>query len=120
MVLTKASATIPSRGSPATCCARTLIRWSRSNFSSAGTQRGADRRSTNPKWQPLSTRLRGPSSSAAALAATVEHGMTIDNIIRLAELQEDGELPPAAEDAIALLFAERYVDMLCFVDDWSR
>jgi putative DNA primase/helicase len=46
--------------------------------------------------------------------------MTIDNIIRLAELQEDGELPPAAEDAIALLFAERYVDMLCFVDDWSR
>jgi putative DNA primase/helicase len=44
----------------------------------------------------------------------------MDNIVRLATLQEDGELPPAAEDAIALLFAERFSDALRFVDDWGR
>ena len=33
---------------------------------------------------------------------------TTNNIVRLAELQENGELPPTAEDAIALAFADRH------------
>jgi putative DNA primase/helicase len=46
--------------------------------------------------------------------------MTIDNIVRLATLQEDGDLPQAAEDAIALLFAERHTDDLRYVAMWGR
>jgi putative DNA primase/helicase len=46
--------------------------------------------------------------------------MTLDNIIKLAELQEDGALPPACEDAIALLFADRHADAMCFVAAWGR
>jgi putative DNA primase/helicase len=42
-----------------------------------------------------------------------------DNIIRLAELQENGEIPPAAEDAIALTFADRHWDQLRFVAKWG-
>jgi putative DNA primase/helicase len=43
-----------------------------------------------------------------------------DNILKLARLQESGELPPAAEDAIALLFAERHADALRYVALWGR
>ena len=43
-----------------------------------------------------------------------------DNILKLAELQDSGELPPAAEDAIALDFAERYRDELRYVALWGR
>jgi putative DNA primase/helicase len=46
--------------------------------------------------------------------------MTTENIIRLAELQENGELPPNAEDAIALTFAERHADKLRYVAAWGR
>jgi putative DNA primase/helicase len=43
-----------------------------------------------------------------------------DNILKLAALQDNGELPPAAEDAIALDFAERYRDELRYVALWGR
>ena len=34
--------------------------------------------------------------------------MVDDNIIRLARLQDAGELPPTAEDALALAYADRH------------
>jgi putative DNA primase/helicase len=43
-----------------------------------------------------------------------------DNIVRLAALADNGELPPAAEDAIALDFAERHHGELRYVALWSR
>jgi putative DNA primase/helicase len=43
--------------------------------------------------------------------------VTAENIVRLAALQEDSELPPAAEDAIALAFA---CHELRYVAAWSR
>jgi putative DNA primase/helicase len=43
-----------------------------------------------------------------------------DNIVKLAKLQEDGALPPNAEIAIALQFAERYANELRFVEGWGR
>jgi putative DNA primase/helicase len=43
-----------------------------------------------------------------------------DNIVKLAALQENGDLPPAAEDAIALDFAERHRDELRYVALWGR
>ena len=46
--------------------------------------------------------------------------MDADNIVRLAELQADGELPPTAEDAMALVFADRHEHELRYVDDWAR
>ena len=45
---------------------------------------------------------------------------TRDNIVRLAELQENGELPPTAEDAIALAFADRHAHELRYVAAWGR
>jgi putative DNA primase/helicase len=41
-------------------------------------------------------------------------------VIRLAAHQDSGELPTAAEDTLALLFAERHADELRYVDDWKR
>ena len=41
-------------------------------------------------------------------------------IIRLSDLQERGTLKPDSEDALALLFAERYADQLRFVAMWGR
>ena len=38
-----------------------------------------------------------------------------DNIIKLATLQENGELPPIAEDSMALAFAERHAHELRYV-----
>jgi putative DNA primase/helicase len=46
--------------------------------------------------------------------------MTTENIVRLAELQENGELPPNAEDAIALTFAERHAHELRYVAAWGQ
>jgi putative DNA primase/helicase len=46
--------------------------------------------------------------------------MSIDNVLKLAKLQEDGELSPTAEETIALYFAERYVDELRYVAAWGR
>jgi len=46
--------------------------------------------------------------------------MTTENIVRLAELQDNGELPPTAEDAIALTFAERHAHELRYVAAWGR
>jgi putative DNA primase/helicase len=46
--------------------------------------------------------------------------MTTENVVRLAELQENGELPPNAEDAIALTFAERHAHELRYVAAWGR
>jgi putative DNA primase/helicase len=39
----------------------------------------------------------------------------MDNIIKLAALQESGELPPAAEESIALAFAQRHAHELRYV-----
>jgi D5 N terminal like len=41
-------------------------------------------------------------------------------IIRLSELQERGALKPDSEDALALLFAQRYANQLRFVAMWGR
>jgi len=47
--------------------------------------------------------------------------MADDNIVRLAALQESGnEIPPTAEDSIALAFAERHADQLRHVAVWGR
>jgi putative DNA primase/helicase len=46
--------------------------------------------------------------------------VTADNIVRLAALADNGELPPAAEDAIALDFAERHQGELRYVALWGR
>ena len=43
----------------------------------------------------------------------------MDNILKLAALQDSGDIPPAAEDAIALLFAERYALELRHVAAWG-
>ena len=43
-----------------------------------------------------------------------------DNVIRLAELQDRGELPPVAEEALALAFAARYEGDLRHVAKWGR
>jgi putative DNA primase/helicase len=43
-----------------------------------------------------------------------------DNIVKLAALADNGELPPAAEDAIALDFADRHQDELRYVALWGR
>ena len=42
------------------------------------------------------------------------------NIIRLKTLQDNGELPPTAEDAIALTFADRHAHELRYVAAWGR
>ena len=42
------------------------------------------------------------------------------NIIRLAALQESGELPPTAGDAITLTFADRHAHELRYVAAWGR
>ena len=46
--------------------------------------------------------------------------MTIDNIIRLAELQDHGELNPATEEAIALAYADRHATDSRYVAAWGR
>jgi putative DNA primase/helicase len=43
----------------------------------------------------------------------------MENIFKLAALQDNGELPAAAEDSIALLFAERYAGELRHVAAWG-
>lgn len=43
----------------------------------------------------------------------------MDNILKLAALQDTGDIPPAAEDAIALLFAERHALELRHVATWG-
>jgi hypothetical protein len=42
-----------------------------------------------------------------------------ENIFKLAALQDNGELPAAAEDAIALDFAERHQVELRYVALWG-
>jgi putative DNA primase/helicase len=44
----------------------------------------------------------------------------MDNIVRLAELQDSGELSPAAEESLALAFAERHAHELRYVATWGR
>jgi putative DNA primase/helicase len=44
----------------------------------------------------------------------------MDNVVNLSALQESGELPPTAEDSIALLFAERHAHGLRYVAAWKR
>jgi putative DNA primase/helicase len=46
--------------------------------------------------------------------------LTKDSILKLVELQDGGELPPVAEDSLALYFAERHANDLRFVAMWSR
>src|SRR5262249_32098033 len=46
--------------------------------------------------------------------------MTIDNIIRLAELQDREELDPATEEAIALAYADRHAADSRYVAAWAR
>lgn len=47
--------------------------------------------------------------------------MVDDNIIRLAALQDSGkEIPPTAEDSIALAFADRHAHELRYVAPWGR
>jgi phage/plasmid-associated DNA primase len=43
-----------------------------------------------------------------------------EKIIRLAALQESGALPPIAEEALALTFADRYEASLRHVARWGR
>jgi len=43
-----------------------------------------------------------------------------DNIIKLATLQDAGELPAGTEDALALVYAERHVADSRYVAAWSR
>jgi putative DNA primase/helicase len=43
-----------------------------------------------------------------------------DNIVRLSELQEGGELPPTAEEALALAFADRHAATSRHVAKWGR
>jgi len=43
-----------------------------------------------------------------------------DNIIRLAELQDSGELSPAAEESLALAYADRHAHELRYVAAWGR
>jgi putative DNA primase/helicase len=42
-----------------------------------------------------------------------------ERIIKLAALQDRGELPPTSEDALALDFAARYADRLRHVAKWG-
>jgi putative DNA primase/helicase len=46
--------------------------------------------------------------------------MTDDNIVRLARLQENGELPATAEDSMALVFADRHAAELRYVAMWGH
>jgi putative DNA primase/helicase len=46
--------------------------------------------------------------------------MPDDNIVRLAALQESGDISPTSEDAIALAFADRHGDELRYVAQWGR
>jgi putative DNA primase/helicase len=43
-----------------------------------------------------------------------------DNIFKLAALQENGELPPTAEDSLAIAFADRHAHELRYVAAWAR
>ena len=43
----------------------------------------------------------------------------MNNILKLAALQDSGDIPPSAEDSIALLFAERYALELRHVAAWG-
>jgi putative DNA primase/helicase len=43
-----------------------------------------------------------------------------ENVVRLAELQDSGELPLAAEESIALAYADRHAHELRYVAAWSR
>jgi putative DNA primase/helicase len=43
-----------------------------------------------------------------------------DNIVKLAELQERGSLPPTAEEALALAFADRHEGRLRYAAKWGR
>ena len=43
-----------------------------------------------------------------------------ENILKLAELQDGGELSPATEEAIALAYADRHRLELRYVAAWSR
>jgi putative DNA primase/helicase len=44
----------------------------------------------------------------------------MDNIVRLAELQDSGELSPATEESLALAFADRHAPELRYVANWGR
>jgi phage/plasmid-associated DNA primase len=46
--------------------------------------------------------------------------MDDNTIIRLSELQERGTLKPDCEDALALIFAERYAEELRYVAMWGK
>jgi putative DNA primase/helicase len=46
--------------------------------------------------------------------------MAIDNIIKLANLQDAGELPAGAEDALAVVYAERHANNSRYVAAWAR
>lgn len=43
-----------------------------------------------------------------------------ENVIRLAEFQASGELPPTSEEAIALAFAARHAGSLRHVASWGQ
>ena len=43
----------------------------------------------------------------------------MDTILKLAALQDSGDIPPAAEESIALLFAERYALEWRYVAAWG-
>jgi putative DNA primase/helicase len=43
----------------------------------------------------------------------------MENVLKLAALQDDGDIPAAAEDSIALLFAERHASRLRYVAAWG-
>jgi putative DNA primase/helicase len=43
-----------------------------------------------------------------------------DNIFKLADLQDAGELPASTEDALALAYAERHAADSRYVAAWSR
>ena len=43
-----------------------------------------------------------------------------DNVVRLAALQDAGEVAPATEEAIALAYADSHAHEVRFVAEWSR
>src|SRR5262245_11135912 len=98
---------------PATYSAGTSTLSSPSNLSAASTPRVARHRCRIGTSRKLSPALPASKSNDGRPAMD-------DNIIRLAELQDSGELSPAAEESLALAYAERHKHELRYVAPFGR
>src|SRR5262249_53538513 len=97
--------------SPATCCAAASTPSSCSSFCKGGTPRAARRHYR--MWTLNGSSARSPARNCGGAAVD-------ENIIRLARLQDDGDLPPTPEEALALAHADRHAHELCYVAAWAR